>query len=124
MTPDERTALPVRTLVPVRTILTTITLVVATAALLVVLYEVRRTLTWIVVAAFFAVALYPVVGWVQRRLTWCRRSLATLLVFLLVLLVLAGLVTAFAVPLAKEGTSLAGQLPRHLEGGPRGGGAG
>src|SRR3954463_9573363 len=115
MTPDERTALPVRTLVPVRTILTTITLVVATAALLVVLYEVRRTLTWIVVAAFFAVALYPVVGWVQRRLTWCRRSLATLVVFLVVLLVLAGLLTAFAVPLAKEGTAFATQLPDQLD---------
>jgi predicted PurR-regulated permease PerM len=48
---------------------------------------------------------------VQRHLTWCRRSLATLLVFLVVFLLVAGLLTAFAVPLARQGTELAGQLP-------------
>jgi predicted PurR-regulated permease PerM len=96
----------------VRTILATIGLVLATALLLLVLYDVRRVVTWIVVAAFFSVALYPVVGWVQRRLTWCRRSLATLLVFLLVFLVLGGLIAAFTVPLAKEGTAFAQQLPQ------------
>ena len=74
--------------VPVRTIATTIGMVLATAVGLLVLYEVRRTLVWLVVAAFFTVALYPVVSWVQRRLAWCRRSLATLIVFLVVLVVL------------------------------------
>jgi predicted PurR-regulated permease PerM len=101
--------------VPVRTILATIALVLATVALLWVLVEVRQILTWIVIAAFFAVALAPLVGLVERRVTHGRRALATLLVFLLVLLVLAGLVAAFAVPLAKEGTSLAGQLPQLIE---------
>jgi predicted PurR-regulated permease PerM len=101
--------------VPVRTILATIGLVLATVALLWVLVEVRQILTWIVVAAFFAVALAPAVGLVERRVTHGRRALATLLVFLVVLLVLAGLVAAFAVPLAKEGTTLAGQLPQLIE---------
>jgi predicted PurR-regulated permease PerM len=56
-------------------------------------------------AAFFAVALYPAVGWVQRRMLGGRwRPLATLVVFLLVVLTLAGVVTAFAVPLTQEGT--------------------
>lgn len=94
-----------------RTILATIGLVLATALTLLVLYDVRRVVTWIIVAVFFSVALYPVVGWVQRRVTSCRRSLATLLVFLLVLIVLGGLITAFTVPLAKEGTDFAQQLP-------------
>jgi predicted PurR-regulated permease PerM len=97
--------------VPVRTIATTIAMVLATALLLLVVYDVRRVLTWIVVAAFFSVALFPVVGWVERRLTGCRRSLATLLVFVVVLVVLGGLVAAFTVPLAQEGTKFAGQLP-------------
>jgi predicted PurR-regulated permease PerM len=57
--------------VPVRTILATIGLVLLTAVALYVLYDVRRVVTWIIVAVFFSVALYPVVGWVQRRLTWC-----------------------------------------------------
>src|SRR5689334_14075382 len=73
--------------------------------------RVERVLVWMVIALFFTVALYPVVGWVQRRMTWCRRSLATLVVFVVVFLALAGLLTAFAVPLASQGTDLAGQLP-------------
>ncbi|HYJ75223.1 MAG TPA: AI-2E family transporter [Kineosporiaceae bacterium] len=100
--------------VPVRTILATIGLVLATVALLWVVVEVRRVLTWIVVAAFFAVALTPLVDWVQRRAVH-RRSMATLLVFLAVLLALGGLIAAFAVPLAKEGAQLAGQLPQLVE---------
>jgi len=101
--------------VPVRTILTVIGLVLATALLLYLVIQTRRVLTWLVVAAFFAVALAPLVGWVQRRLLGGqRRALATFLVFLVVFLVLAGLITAFAVPLVNEGTKLADQLPGQL----------
>jgi len=107
---------PVRRPVPVRTILATIGLVLATALALYIVVETRRVLTWIVVGAFFAVALYPVVGWVQRRmLGGRRRALATFLVFLVVFLLLAGLITAFAVPLVDEGTRFAGQLPGLIE---------
>ncbi len=98
--------------VPVRTILATIGLVLATALLLYVVIETRRVLTWIVVGAFFAVALYPLVDWAQRRVFGGRRrALATFLVFLLVFVALAALITAFAVPLAREGTKFAGKLP-------------
>jgi predicted PurR-regulated permease PerM len=98
--------------VPVRTILATIGLVLATALLLYIIVETRQVLTWIVVGAFFAVALYPLVDRAQRRLfRGRRRALATFLVFLLVLVVLGALVSAFVVPLAQEGTKFAGQLP-------------
>ncbi|MGE5762484.1 MAG: AI-2E family transporter [Mycobacterium leprae] len=110
---DER-ALVGRERVPVRTILTAIGLVLSTLVLLWLIVQTRRVLVWVVVAAFFAVALYPVVNWVQRRLPWCRRSLATLLVFLLLVAVLGGTVVLFALPLAREGTQLAGQLPALL----------
>jgi predicted PurR-regulated permease PerM len=101
--------------VPTRTILATIGLVLATALLLYIVIETRQVLTWIVVGAFFAVALGPVVGFVQRRLLGGRRrALATLLVFLLAFVLFAGLVTAFAVPLAQEATRLAGQLPQQI----------
>jgi predicted PurR-regulated permease PerM len=106
--PASRPARPV----PVRTILAVIGLVLATALLLYLVIETRRVLTWIVIGAFFAVALAPLTGWVQRRLLGGRRrALATFLVFLVVFLVLAGLITAFAVPLVQEGTKFAGQLP-------------
>lgn len=104
-----------RSPVPVRTIAITIAMVLATAVLLLVVREVSRVLVWMIVAAFFSVALYPVVGWVETRITKGRRSLATLLVFLLVLIVLAALVTAFSVPLAREGSAFAGQLPHMLD---------
>lgn len=97
--------------VPVRTIAATIAMVLVTVLLLLAVREVSRVLTWIVVAIFFSVALYPLVGWVDRRVTGGRRALSTLLVFLLLVLVLAGLITAFAVPLAREGTAFAKQLP-------------
>jgi predicted PurR-regulated permease PerM len=98
--------------VPVRTILATIGLVLAAALALYLVVETRRVLTWMVVAAFFAVALYPLAAWVQRRMLGDRwRALATFLVFLVVFLGLGGLLTAFAIPLVQEGTKFAGQLP-------------
>ena len=101
--------------VPVRTILATIGLVLATALLIYIVLQVRQVLTWIVVGAFFAVALYPLVGWVQRRLLGGRRrALATFLVFLVVFILLSALIAAFAVPLVNEGTKLAGQLPQQI----------
>jgi predicted PurR-regulated permease PerM len=97
--------------VPLRTIMTTIGLVLATVLVLLLAYKVQRVLVWMVAATFFAVALYQVVDWVQRRVTRGRRSLATLLVFLLVVVVVGGLVALFAVPLAQQGTAFAAQLP-------------
>jgi predicted PurR-regulated permease PerM len=96
----------------VRTILTVIGLVLATLLLLYVVVHVRQVLTWIVVGAFFAVALHPLAGWVQRQVPGGRRrALATFLVFLVVVLALAALIAAFVVPLAGEATRVAGQLP-------------
>jgi predicted PurR-regulated permease PerM len=107
-------SLPTSARVPVRTIVTAIALVLATALLLLMLREVQRVVVWMIVAVFFAVALYPVVDWVERRVTRGRRALATLLVFLLVVVVLGGLVSAFVVPFAREGTDVATELPQQI----------
>ena len=88
--------------VPVRTIAATIGMVLGTALALLLLWEMRRILTWIVVAAFLAVILGPLTSLVERRLH-LRRSLAAVLVFLLGFLALAGIFTAFVRPLAVEG---------------------
>ena len=101
-----------RRTVPVRSVLAVIGLLLATALLLYVVLQIRQVLTWIVIGAFFAVALSPVVGWAQRRLLGGRRrALATFLVFLLVFVLLVAVIAAFVVPLVNEGTKLAGQLP-------------
>jgi predicted PurR-regulated permease PerM len=89
----------------------TIGLVLASLLLVWILVQSQRVLIWMIVAAFLAVALYPVVGWVERRVTRGRRSLATLLVFLLAFAVVAGVVAAFAIPLARQVTDLVNGLP-------------
>ena len=108
---DARPEVPVRATVPVRTILAVIGLILATVLVVLFVMRVEQVLVWMIVAVFFSVALYPLVGLVERRVTRGRRSLATLLVFFVVVLVLGGLLAAFAVPLATQGTELASQLP-------------
>jgi hypothetical protein len=59
--------------VPVRTIAATIGMVLFTAAILLLGWEVRRVLTWIVVAALLAIILGPLVDMTERRLHLRRR---------------------------------------------------
>jgi predicted PurR-regulated permease PerM len=101
--------------VPVRTLLVAIGLLLATALLIYVVLQVTQVLTWLVIAVFFGVALAPLVGLVQRRLLGGkRRALATFLVFVVVFVVLAALVTAFVVPLVDEGGKIATGLPGQI----------
>ena len=112
--PADRTFVSRRERVPIRTIVATVAVVLATAAILLLAWEVRRVLTWIVVAALLAVILGPLVDVVERRLH-LRRSLATLLVFLGVLLAVAGLLAAFIRPLVKEGGQFADRAPAYVD---------
>jgi len=101
--------------VPVRTIVTAIALVLTAYVALQLVVQTRRVLVWMVIAMFFAIALYPAVDAVERRLTRCRRSVATLLVFTVTVVVIGALVALFVTPLAHEGTRLAGRLPTIVE---------
>jgi predicted PurR-regulated permease PerM len=94
----------------VRTIAATIAMVLLTAVVLLLGWEVRRVLTWIVVAALLAVILGPLVDLTQRRLH-LRRALATLVVFLVALVALAGILTVFVRPLASEGPQFVDRVP-------------
>jgi predicted PurR-regulated permease PerM len=100
--------------VPVRTIAATIGMVLLTAVALLLGWEVRRVLTWIVVAALLAVILGPLVDLAHRRLH-LRRALATLLVFLVALVALAGILIMFIRPLANEGSQFIDRVPRYVE---------
>ena len=95
--------------------LVVIGLVIATLLVLTLAYETRRVLTWMVVAVFFAVALHPVVSWLERRARWIKRWLATLVVYLVAVIFIAGLVTLFVIPLVREATQLADDLPRLID---------
>jgi predicted PurR-regulated permease PerM len=99
--------------VPVRAIAATIGMVLLTVLALMLVRSLSRVLVWTVIAAFFAVALYPVVDWLDRRLR--RRWLATLLVFTAALIGLGALATLFVTPLVREGAQLAAQTPGYVD---------
>ncbi|MET8585912.1 AI-2E family transporter [Streptomyces collinus] len=94
-----------------RTILATIGLVLATYVALELVVQARRVLIWAVIALFLAVSLHPAVEALQRRVPRCRRSLATLLVFLAAAAAVVAVVALFVIPLAQEGSRFAGRLP-------------
>jgi predicted PurR-regulated permease PerM len=89
-------------------------LVLATALAVLLIVELRQILVWIAVAAFFTVALYPVVNWVERHVGR-HRVLATLIVFALVVIIFLGLLTLFVVPLAQEAATYSQQLPQLIK---------
>jgi predicted PurR-regulated permease PerM len=95
--------------------LVVIGLVLATLLVLALAYETRQVLVWILIAVFFAVALHPVVTWLEKKVRWIKRWLATLIVYLVALVFIGGLVAIFVVPLVREGTQLADQIPRLIE---------
>ncbi|MGW4152167.1 AI-2E family transporter [Micromonospora chersina] len=93
-----------------RRALIVIGLLLATAAGLALAWETRRVLMWVVVAAFFAVALNPLVDRVQRRLVR-RRAAATLVVFVVSFVALAALGVLIVVPLVDELARFADRAP-------------
>ncbi|SIM65421.1 Predicted PurR-regulated permease PerM [Micromonospora cremea] len=101
------------TRVTARRTLIVIGLVLATAFALAFVYATRRVLVWAVVAAFFAVALKPLVDRLQRRFV-PRRALATLLVFLAAFALLAILAAAILAPLLNELGRFAERAPELL----------
>jgi predicted PurR-regulated permease PerM len=74
----------------VRTVLAVLAIVLSVALLLQVIWLTRQVLVWILIAVFFALALNPLVEWLQRH-GLRRRGLATGAAFLVVLGVVAGL---------------------------------
>ena len=110
---EHRAPAAARERIPVRTIGVTIGMVLATAAILLLGWAVRQALIWIVVAALFSVILSPLVDLAERRLH-LRRSLATLLVFLVGFLLLTATVTVLVRPIAREGPQLLDRAPAYV----------
>ena len=115
MAPDRRQP------VPWRTIFAVIAAVAATYLTYQAVIELKRILTWIVVAAFFAVLLTPAVDFLERAKM--RRSLATLLVFLLAFGLIGGMLYTFIQPIAGEVNQFADEFPEFVEDAREGRGA-
>ena len=97
--------------VPVRTILAVIGLVLATAVALWLFVRLARIESILVVAAFFAVVLNPVVELAQRLLH-VRRGFAVAIVFILVFGLLGAMLYAFISPIVHQGQKFADDYPR------------
>ncbi len=100
--------------VPWRTILATIAAVLATLVAVLVVREVARILIWIVIAVFFAVVLSPPVDFLEHRLRF-PRALATLVVFLVGLAVLAALLYTFIRPIVDQTQHFVDNFPRYVQ---------
>jgi predicted PurR-regulated permease PerM len=97
--------------VPVRTILAVIGLVLATAIGVWLFVRLARIEAILVVAAFFAVVLNPLVDLTQRRLH-VRRGLAAAIVFIGVFGLIGAMLYAFISPLVDQGQKFADDYPR------------
>jgi predicted PurR-regulated permease PerM len=99
--------------VPVRTIMATIGLVLATALGIWLLRKVAHTLALLIVSAFFATVLTPAVDFVKRR-AHVKRGHAVGIVFLLLIVTLAGLMYAFIRPLVDQTREAVDNFPTYL----------
>lgn len=104
--PDRRT-------VPYRTILATIGLVLATVIVLRGLQRLSSVLGLLVVAGFFAILLTPAADFLERR--GFRRSLATIVVFLIAVAALAGMLALFIQPIVREVSGFVDDFPQFVE---------
>jgi predicted PurR-regulated permease PerM len=96
--------------IPWRVIFAVIIAVAGSGITLYLLWQLRRIIAYLIVAAFFAIVLNPIVGLARRRLH-LRRSLAAALVFVTAFLLFAALLYAFIRPIVDQSTKFANDLP-------------
>ncbi len=97
-----------------RAVLVTFGILVAAAAALWLLWLSRRIITWVLIAAFLAIALNPAVDALQRWLR-LRRVPAISLTFLLGLVFAGGVALLLVPPLIDAGGQLADDAPGYVE---------
>ena len=107
-------AQPPRSPVPWRTILATIGAAGGAYLSWVLVIALRRELTWLIVAGFFAVVLSPPVDMLVRRVK-LRRTLAAFIVFVLGFAAVGGLAYLVIRPVVDETTKFVDAVPRLVQ---------
>jgi predicted PurR-regulated permease PerM len=97
-----------------RTILRILTIVIAVAVVLEVVWIARGVITWIVIAVFLALALDPLVGFFQRRAS-LNRGLAIGVTYLVVLIAIAGIGATFVPRLVTEVNGFVDATPDYVK---------
>lgn len=93
-----------------REIIRVVLIVVCVAIVLYLLFLLRRPISWLLIAAFLAVALSPLVNVLARHM---RRGLAITIVYLGLLAVPVLLIALIVPPLITEGNEFADNVPRY-----------
>ena len=96
-----------------RTILRVLLIVLAVAVTLEVIWIARHVLSWVVIALFLALALDPLVRFIQRR-TRLNRGLSITVAYLLVLIVVVAVGATFVPKLIDEVNGLVQALPNYV----------
>jgi predicted PurR-regulated permease PerM len=97
-----------------RTILRALLIVIAVAVTLEVIWIARHVLAWVVIALFLALALNPLVGWIERH-TRLGRGLAIAVAYLLLAIVIVGVGATFLPKLIDEVNGFVQALPNYVD---------
>jgi len=96
-----------------RTILRILLIVIAVGVLLEVLWIARHVLAWVVIALFLALALDPLVSWIERRGKLARGP-AIAVTYLIVLVFIVGVGATFIPKLVDEVNGFVQALPNYV----------
>jgi predicted PurR-regulated permease PerM len=96
-----------------RTILRVLLIVVSVAVVLEVIWIARHVIAWVVIALFLALALDPLVGWIERR-GRLKRGPAIALTYLIVLAVIVAVGATFIPKLVDEVNGFVQALPNYV----------
>lgn len=97
-----------------RTVLRVLLIMLCVALTLEVVWIARHVLAWVVIALFLALALNPLVGWIQTR-TKLGRGPAIGLAYLLLLIVIVAVGATFVPKLIDEVNGFVAALPNYVE---------
>ncbi|MGH2992998.1 MAG: AI-2E family transporter [Solirubrobacterales bacterium] len=95
-----------------RLILRTVLIVVAVVVVLYVIYLLRRPISWLVIAAFIAIAVAGPVNYLSR---WMKRGLAIAVVYITLLLIPIALGALLIPSLVTQGEDLADNAPEYAQ---------
>ena len=95
-----------------RIILRAVLIVVAVVIVLYVIYQLRRPISWLVIAAFIAIALSGPVNALSQHM---RRGFAIAIVYLVLLLIPIGILALLIPSMVSQGEDLANNAPQYAQ---------
>ena len=99
-------------MISVRNIVRIVLTTVCVAITLYLLWQLRKPISWLLIATFLAVALSPPVNWLAQRM---RRGFAITIVYLGLLLIPILLIAAIVPPLITEANNFADNVPTYAD---------